>query len=87
MVSLRWLNKSLNEMRKLSKLPSPDTPCLTYLGTKEAIVDPQRIHDRMALWKNGTLKVIEGGQHEMLMDKPELVTKIMDETVAFFEAN
>jgi lysophospholipase len=86
-VSLRWLNKSLNEMRNLSKLASPATPCLTYVGTNEAIVDPQRIHDRMGRWNNGTLLVIDGGQHEMLMDTPDLVTKIIDETVAFFDSH
>jgi lysophospholipase len=85
--SLRWLYLSLQEMRHLSGLPSPKTPCLTYLGTKEAIVDPQRIRDRMAKWQNGKLRIIEGGQHEMLMDVPEMRNTLTEETAAFFAAN
>ena len=83
--SLRWLNKSLNEMRALTKLPTPATPCLTFLGTDEAIVDPARIHDRMGRWSNGSLHVIDGGKHEMLMDRPDMRLPIYDQTTAFFD--
>jgi lysophospholipase len=85
--SLRWLNKSLREMRALSQMPSPATPCLTFLGTDEEIVDPQRIKDRMNVWPNGTLRVIPGGKHEMLMDLPDLRKQVFDETTALFEAH
>jgi len=84
--SLRWLNKSLHETRALSRLPSPATPCLTFLGTDEEIVDPQRIKDRMKAWTNGTLRVLQGGKHEMLMDLPDMRGQVYDETVAFFES-
>jgi len=83
--SLRWLNLSLVEMKRLSEKASPDVPCLTYLGTKEVIVDPARIHNRMNAWTNGTLRVIEGGLHEMLMDRPAMRDPIMAETAAFFD--
>lgn len=85
--SLRWLNKSLHETRNLSKMPSPATPCLTFLGTDEAIVDPKPIKDRMKAWTNGTLRVFQGGKHEMLMDTPEIRGQVFDETVAFFESH
>ena len=85
--SLRWVYKSLSEMLTLSKMASPTTPCLTYLGTEEAIVSPQRIKSRMARWSNGKLRVIEGGQHEMLMDKPAMRDMLISETVAHFEAH
>lgn len=84
--SLRWLNTSLREMHRLSSAPSPRLPCLTYLGTDEAIVDPFRIRARMKDWPNGALRVIDGGKHEMLMDTPELRRMIFDETAAFFDA-
>ena len=85
--SLRWVYRSLNEMLTLSRMPSPDKPCLTYLGTREVIVSPQRIKDRMAQWPNGTLRIIENGLHEMLMDKPAMRDMLLDETVAHFEAH
>lgn len=84
--SLRWLNASLREMHRLSNVASPRVPSLTYLGTDEAIVDPARIRNRMLKWSNGVLRVIQGGKHEMLMDKPELRDMIFDETAAFFDA-
>ena len=67
-------------------MPSPHVPCLTYLGTEEAIVDPLRIRARMNKWPDGILRVIEGGKHEMLMDTPELRNMLLDETTAFFDA-
>ncbi|MEJ8559969.1 alpha/beta hydrolase [Yoonia sp. GPGPB17] len=84
--SLRWLNTSLREMHRLSTLPAPRVPCLTYLGTEEAIVDPFRIRARMKDWPDGVLRVIKDGKHEMLMDTPEMRNMIFDETAAFFEA-
>ncbi len=84
--SLRWLNTSLREMHQLSQIPSPNIPALTYLGTEEAIVDPLRIRARMGAWPGGSLRVIEGGKHEMLMDLPGMRNAIFDETTAFFDS-
>ncbi len=67
--SLGWLNEALREMRALSRLPSPDLPCLTALGTAETIVDPARIHSRMAAWRHGELWLVEGAAHEIMMEK------------------
>ncbi|SFR35939.1 lysophospholipase [Yoonia tamlensis] len=84
--SLRWLNTSLREMHRLNQIPSPQNiPCLTFLGSNEAIVDPTRIHDRMARWPDGQLRVIQGGQHEMLMDSA-VQNEILDATAAHFNS-
>ncbi|WP_296423922.1 alpha/beta hydrolase [Yoonia sp.] len=85
--SLRWLNTSLREMQRLSLRPTPHVPCLTFLGGQEAIVDPRRIRNRMANWPAGTLRVIDSGLHEMLMDTPAVRTLLLDETVAYFDAH
>ncbi|MEM9785754.1 MAG: alpha/beta hydrolase [Pseudomonadota bacterium] len=85
--SLRWVNMSLREMLQLSTMQSPKVPCITFLGTEEAIVDPARIRDRMGKWPGGTLRVIDGGRHEMLMDTPAMRNTIFDETAALFDAH
>lgn len=85
--SLRWLNMALREMHDLSRKPSPDTPCLTYLGGKETIVDPAPIRKRMAEWPGGQLRFIPEGRHEMMMDKPALRASVFDETAAHFDAH
>lgn len=85
--SLRWINMSLSEMHQLSNAPAPDVPCITFLGSDEAIVDPVRIRNRMGQWGDGTLRVIKDGRHEMMMDNPEMRTMIFDETTALFDQN
>jgi lysophospholipase len=85
--TLRWLNKSLQEMRDLSRLPSPATPCLTFLGSHESIVDPAAIRSRMARWPGGLLHEIKGGQHEMLMDNREMRDSVTAKTIAHFDAH
>ena len=85
--SLRWLNTALREMRALNRKPSPEVPCLTWLGGREAIVDPERIRSRMARWPNGRLREVESGQHEMLMDTPEVRRMVIDEITEHFAAH
>jgi lysophospholipase len=85
--SLRWLNRSLHEMRDLARLPAPATPCITFLGSKESIVDPAAIRTRMARWRGGVLHDIKGGLHEMLMDKPAMRDSVNATTIAHFDAH
>jgi lysophospholipase len=85
--TLRWLNRSLHEMRALARLPAPATPCITFLGSGESIVDPAAIRTRMARWPGGVLHEIKGGLHEMLMDKPEMRDNVTAKTIAHFDAH
>lgn len=82
--TLRWLNESLREMRTLSEMPPPDVPCLTFLGSEEAIVDPQAIRSYMAKWPNGTLHLLEAGRHEVMMETPEMRKEVFDAIAAHF---
>ncbi|MCF2870047.1 alpha/beta hydrolase [Octadecabacter sp. G9-8] len=82
--SLHWLNESLREMRTLSQRPSPDVPCLTFLGTEESIVDPVRINDRMARWPGGELVLLEKGRHEVLMETKPLRDRVFDGATDLF---
>lgn len=68
--SLAWLNEALKEMRTLAAMPDPEVPAMAGVGTSEAIVLPEAIHDRMEGW--GPVKVYEGGQHELMMEVPEI---------------
>ncbi len=85
--SLRWLHQSLQECRTLNRRPSPDLPCLTFVGSNERIVDVARIRDRMARWPGGTLEIIEGGEHEVLMEGAKIRAKLMPKIIALFENN
>ncbi len=84
--SLRWLHEALRETLALSRLPSPDLPCLTLLGTDEDIVDIPRIRARMAAWPGARLEEIHGGRHEVMMDTPEMRRQVFDLLTAHYDA-
>ena len=84
--TMKWLNEALRETRRLARMPSPAVPCLTFLGSDEAIVDTARIHARMAAWPNARLQMIEGGHHEVMMEGPAIRALVFDACAAHFDA-
>ncbi|WP_425038318.1 alpha/beta fold hydrolase [Primorskyibacter sp. S187A] len=83
--SIRWLREALIECRTLAAMASPATRCVTFLGSNERIVDPQRIHDRMAAWPNGELVVMDGAEHEVLMERADRRDAIIARLDAHFQ--
>ncbi len=83
--TLRWLNESLREMAHLSTLPAPLLPCVTALGSDEAIVDSNAIRERMGQWGDGVLQLVENGRHEVLMEKPPMRKTVFDAATALFD--
>ncbi len=82
--SLRWLHEALRETLDLSRMPSPPHPAITFLGSNERIVDTDRVIARMQSWPNGELEMIEGGEHEVMMDRPDTRARIFDRMCGFF---
>ncbi|MCM2561394.1 alpha/beta hydrolase [Lutimaribacter sp. EGI FJ00015] len=85
--SIRWVHKALVEMRALAHLPAPDLPCLAFLGTSEQIVDAGRIKARMDSWPNGELVMLDGAEHEVMMEVPAIRNQVFDRATALFDAN
>jgi len=85
--SLRWLNAALVEMAHLARRPAPGQPCLTYLGSHERIVCPDRIIARMGSWPEGRLDMVQGGEHEVMMDTPATRALVFDGVAAHFAAH
>jgi lysophospholipase len=85
--SLRWLNEALREMRRLHNRPSPNYPALCYLGSEENIVDPRRIHSRIARWPGARLERMAHAKHEIMMELPEHRDTFYAQTSAFFDAH
>lgn len=81
-----WLHAALEECTDLARHPAPAIACLTYLGTNERIVDTNAVHRRMAHWPDGRLEMIEGGEHEVLMETPDVRARIFDGMAAHFAA-
>lgn len=84
--SLQWLNESLREMHRLSRRRSPKVPCACFLGSEEAIVDPERIRERMRRWPRSELVMLEGGRHEVLMERDALRERILQAIETRFAA-
>lgn len=85
--SLGWLYAALCETRALARLSMPALPALTFLGSHERIVDPAPIHAHMARWKQGRLEIIEGAEHELLMEQPQRRERVYDAMDALFAAH
>jgi lysophospholipase len=83
--SMHWIGQALSEMRTLSTLPSPNVPVLTFLGGNERIVDSDRIKSRMARWDTGRLHLIPGAEHEVMMEKAPIATRVFDGMTALFD--
>ncbi len=85
--SLSWLFSALTETRELMRLPPPPTPALTFLGSRERIVDTRPIHALMPQWVNGRLELVDDAEHEVLMEGPAVRARFFDQADALFTAN
>ncbi|PTX56623.1 lysophospholipase [Litoreibacter ponti] len=83
--SFAWLHEALKECRALSMRPTPQVPAITFLGTKERIVDSPAIHDRMSRWQNGELRLVEGAEHEVIMDYDDVQDQVYDAALELIE--
>jgi lysophospholipase len=84
--SLQWLRAALTECRQLARQPSPAISCVSFLGSREKIVDTGAIRRRMASWPGGALDHIDGARHEVLMETPMVRDRIFDRLAAHFAA-
>ncbi|MDB5663462.1 alpha/beta fold hydrolase [Cypionkella sp.] len=82
--SLGWLKAALTECHALTLLASPAVPAVTALGTQEKIVDTAPIHARMSVWKNGTLDMYPGAEHEVMMERAATRGRYFDTAAALF---
>ncbi|WP_415402400.1 alpha/beta fold hydrolase [Tateyamaria sp. SN3-11] len=84
--SFVWLREALDETLALARMPAPAVPCETFLGTNERIVHIGRIESRMESWQNGTLHLMQGGEHEVLMEGETTRADIFDTIAQGFAA-
>lgn len=84
--TLGWLNAALVEMARLARIRSPDLPCYVGLGSREKIVAPAAIQRRMARWPKGRLEVFPGAEHEIMMERPALRQRFLEDVIAMFRA-
>jgi lysophospholipase len=71
-------------MNDLMSSTPPNVPAMTLLGTDEAVVSSKNIRDHMNKWDNGILLEIQNGRHEVLMERSDLIQKLIRDIDAFF---
>jgi len=76
--SYMWLGQALGECATLATMASPKVPCLTFVGGNERIVHTGSIDARMKAWPTGDLHVLEGCEHEVLMEGPKTRQLVFD---------
>ena len=81
-----WLREALAECNDLARQPSPNLPCIAFLGSNERIVETGRIHARMSSWPGATLEIVENAEHEILMETPAIRTATYDAMAQHFSA-
>ncbi len=71
-LSIGWLYETLKETKALSKMPSPNIPCITFCGDHDEVVDIRAIQDRMTRWANGKYVVLKNSKHDVLSEMPQI---------------
>ncbi|RPE71972.1 lysophospholipase [Pacificibacter maritimus] len=84
--STHWVREAMAENAYLTAQPSPEVPCLCFLGTDETIVNPQAVQDRMARWPMGKLIEVPQARHEIPMEIPQTRKVFFDQSCALFAA-
>jgi lysophospholipase len=82
--SFVWLREALDETKHLSLRAAPNLPCITFLGSNERIVHVGRVHRRMNTWKGGKLQIMQGAEHEILMECPTIRNAALDDMTRLF---
>lgn len=85
--SMGWLFEILNETKKLSTLESPNTPCITFCGEEDILIDIGAVKKRMTSWPNGTLKMVPKGKHDLMSELPEIRNSLIEQIDTLFSNN
>jgi lysophospholipase len=81
-----WLHAGLTECAALAALPAPDLPAFASLGTDERIIDPAPVRALMGRWTGGHLMLIDGGEHEVMMETPQRRASYYDAAALLYGA-
>ncbi|QEP30469.1 alpha/beta hydrolase (plasmid) [Pukyongiella litopenaei] len=85
--SMTWLNQVLLETKKLSRVPSPSLPCISFCPEEDELVSLSAVKSRMARWAGGTLEFIPGAKHNLLLEETEICRHIFTGSVAKFASS
>ncbi len=85
--STGWVGSAIAEHRWLARMPRPELPVLTALGSDERVVSTSAIHRMHVSWPSARLCIIEGARHEVMMEVPATRTRFMTDALQFLDAD
>lgn len=84
--TFRWVHLCLNAIKQLPKIVSRiEIPILILQSEKEKIVDNKTLEKLTALFPNAQCEVVHQAKHEILFERDELRTNVMQRITQFFE--
>lgn len=83
--TLGWFIAATKEIRRMRSAARPVCPTLCLLGSQESVVDPKAVTMRSKAF-NAELHEIEGGLHELLIERPDLRQMTWDAIDAFLRS-
>lgn len=82
--TLSWLRAALLETTALTRMAAPEVPAVTFIGGNERIVEVAPVHSVMEKWSAGSLVHVDGAEHEILMERPDVRERFLDTTTDLF---
>lgn len=83
--SVTWVKAALEETEALMEMPPPDLPALTMMGTRERIVEFETAEKKVASWPSCDWIVVDGAEHELLMESPARRQQAIDAVLKLFD--
>ncbi len=84
--SIQWVGAATLENNRLRRLPRPNLPVLTFVGSLEKIVSIKAIKRLHANWPSGELRIVQGVKHEVMMEAPPARDSFFTETLSFLDS-
>ena len=81
--TLYWIKALNDELFKLSKMPPPEIPQLTFMGDSDKVISKKAIESRMARTPLGELKILTNSMHEVFFETSEIKEEIWEEMDKF----
>ena len=82
--SLGWLFQTLMETRQLSRISSPNVPCIAFCGDRDEVVDLSAVRARMRGWSDGKLEIVNDCKHDVFSEVPCIRFRVLREICVFF---
>ena len=85
--TMHWVAQAQNEIARLQKLGPAKHPMITHVGSDEQVTDFKKINRIAKRWRNGSLHIVEGARHEIVIETPAVRDHFFAQAAELFDAN